>query len=135
VDDARRADIAATDVPDGGILNSDASTTGDGTGGGEVELVVVTMRFDAGDEPQLLAVLSKYIVVTRMEPGCRNVDLVSSVTNPGRHLVIEKWESPEHQRNHFDAPSMVEMATACIGLLAGAPDIDLWDATSAHDLR
>ena len=115
-------------------MNSDASA-GDDESDAEVELVVVTMRFDAGDEAQLLAVLSKYIVVTRMEPGCRNVDLVSSVTNPGRHLVIEKWESPEHQRAHFDAPSMVEMATACIGLLTGAPDIDLWDATSAHDLR
>jgi hypothetical protein len=27
------------------------------------------------------------------------------------------------------------MATACTGLLAAPPDIDLWDAPSAHDLR
>ncbi len=119
-------------------MNSDAFPGDDESVGQampDVELVVVTMRFDAADEVQLLGVLSKYVVVTRMEPGCRNVDLVSSVTNPGRHLVIEKWESQDHQRTHFDAPSMVEMATACIGLLAAAPDIDLWDATSAHDLR
>jgi quinol monooxygenase YgiN len=101
----------------------------------DIELVVVTMRFDSTDDAALLGVLSKYVVVTRMEPGCRNVDLVSSVTHPGRHLVIEKWESSDHQRAHFDAPSMVEMATSCVGMLAGAPDIDLWDATSAHDLR
>jgi hypothetical protein len=30
---------------------------------------------------------------------------------------------------------MVGMATACVGVLSSAPDIDLWDATSAHDLR
>jgi hypothetical protein len=30
---------------------------------------------------------------------------------------------------------MIDMATACIGVLASAPEIDLWDATSAHDLR
>jgi quinol monooxygenase YgiN len=101
----------------------------------DVELVVVTMRFDSTDDAALLGVLSKYVVVTRMEPGCRNVDLVSSVTHPGRHLVIEKWESPAHQRAHFDAASMVDMASACNGVLAGPPDIDLWDATSAHDLR
>jgi quinol monooxygenase YgiN len=101
----------------------------------DVELLVVTLRFDGADEAALLGVLSKYIVLTRMEPGCRNVDLVSSVTQPGRHMVIEKWESPEHQRTHFDAASMVEMAAACNGLLTRAPDIDLWDATSAHDLR
>jgi quinol monooxygenase YgiN len=104
-------------------------------GDDSIELVIVTMRFDSAGDAGLLAILSKYVVVTRMEPGCRNVDLVSSVTHPGRHLVIEKWESPAHQRAHFDSDSMVEMATACTGLLTRAPDIDLWDATSAHDLR
>ena len=33
----------------------------------EVELTVVTMRFDASDDAALLAVLSKYIVLARME--------------------------------------------------------------------
>ncbi len=28
-----------------------------------------------------------------------------------------------------------DMATACVGVLSQAPDTDLWDATSAHDLR
>lgn len=101
---------------------------------GEVELTVVTMRFDASDDASLLAVLSKYIVLARMEDGCRNIDLVSSVTKPGRHLVIEKWETPEHQRAHFDSDIMIEMATSCTGILAEAPEIDLWDGTSAHDL-
>ena len=115
-------------------MNSDDRSAGD-PGPDDIELVVVTMRFDAADDAALLGVLSKYIVLTRMEEGCRNVDLVSSVTHPGRHLVIEKWESPEHQRRHFDAASMVEMASACNGVLTTPPDLDLWDATSAHDLR
>jgi hypothetical protein len=29
---------------------------------------------------------------------------------------------------------MVEMAASCVGLLATAPEIDLWSAASAHDL-
>jgi hypothetical protein len=29
---------------------------------------------------------------------------------------------------------MIEMARACTGLLTTAPDIDLWDGPSAHDL-
>jgi quinol monooxygenase YgiN len=117
-------------------VNSDDAIDGGSDGGSDdIELVVVTMCLDSTDDAGLLAILSKYVVVTRMEPGCRNVDLVSSVTHPGRHLVIEKWESPAHQRAHFDADSMVEMATACTGLLTRAPDLDLWDATSAHDLR
>jgi quinol monooxygenase YgiN len=103
-------------------------------GDAEVELVVVTMRFDAADPGGLMAVLSKYVVLTRMEPGCRNVDLCASVTRPGRYLLIEKWDSPATQRTHFDGAVMVEMARSCNGLLSGPPDIDVWDGPSAHDL-
>ena len=88
---------------------------------GEVEIVVVTMQFDAVDDAGLLGVLSKYVVLARMEPGCRNVDLISSVTHERRHLVIEKWESPDSQRRHFDSAMMVEMASACSGLLSRPP--------------
>jgi quinol monooxygenase YgiN len=103
--------------------------------GRDVDLTIVTMTFDTADDAALLAILSKYVVLTRMQDGCRNVDLCASVTHPGRHLVVQKWETPEHQRAHFDSDVMVDMATACVGVLSNAPDIDLWDATSAHDLR
>jgi quinol monooxygenase YgiN len=102
--------------------------------GDEIELVVVTMRFDAADAGSLLAVLSKYVVLTRMHVGCRNVDLCASATQPGRYLIVQKWESMAAQRAHFDSAVMVEMATSCSGLLTAAPDIDLWDGLSAHDL-
>ena len=101
---------------------------------GEVEPVIVTLRFDAAAPDSLLAVLSKYVVLTRMQPGCRNVDLCASATRPGRFLIIEKWESGASQRAHFDSDVTVEMAAACNGLLTSAPDIDLWDGASTHDL-
>jgi len=100
-----------------------------------VELAIVTMRFDAADQETLVAVLSKYVVLTRMQPGCRNVDLCASVTTPGRYLIVQKWDDADAQRAHFDSDVMVEMATACNGVLSGPPDIDLWDGPSAHDLR
>ena len=101
----------------------------------EIDLTIVTMRFRASDPDRLLSVLSKYVVVSRGEPGCRNVDLCASVTTPGRFTVIEKWDSPASQRAHFDSVEMVEMAEACRGILAEAPDIDLLEGISAHDLR
>ena len=104
------------------------------SGAGDVELAIVTMRFDASDPNSLIPVLSKYVVLTRMHPGCRNVDLCASAARPGRFLVIEKWESVAAQRAHFDSDVMVEMAGACTGLLAAPPEIELWDAASAHDL-
>lgn len=108
-------------------------------GDGEVELAIVTLVFDArrSDEvaaDQLLAVLSKYVVLSRNHPGCRNIDLCASLTVPGRYLIVEKWVSPEAQRAHFDSSDMVEMARACEQLLEKRPDIDLFEGISAHDL-
>jgi quinol monooxygenase YgiN len=100
----------------------------------DVQLTVVVLRFQASDPEALLSVLAKYVVLARGHRGCRNVDLVASVTTPGRLVVIQKWDSPAAQQAHFDSADMVEMAEACRGLLAEPPDIDLLEAISAHDL-
>ena len=92
------------------------------------------MVFRASEPERLLGVLAKYVVVSRGAPGCRNIDLCASATGDDRYLVIEKWESPSAQRAHFDSAEMVEMAESCRGLLAGPPDIDLFDGVSAHDV-
>ena len=99
-----------------------------------MDLILVTMVFDALQPERLQSILAKYVVVSRGHPGCRNIDLCASATSPGRFVVIEKWDSPEAQRTHFDSPEMVEMAKACQGLLASPPQIDLLEAISAHDL-
>lgn len=101
---------------------------------GEPEIAIVTMRFDCSDPAAMHAVLAKYVVLARMVPGCRNVDLCASVTSPGRLLIVQKWDDADAQRAHFDSALMVEMAESCSGLLAAPPDIDLWDGLSAHDL-
>jgi quinol monooxygenase YgiN len=101
---------------------------------GEIDLTIVTLRFEATDRAKLEAVLARYVVVSRTHPGCRNIDLCASVTHPSRYLIVEKWDSPESQRAHFDSDDMVEMARACEGILVRPPDIDLLTAVSAHDL-
>ena len=100
----------------------------------EVELTIVTMVFDSTQPESLQSVLAKYVVLSRGHPGCRNIDLCGSATAPGRFVIIQKWESPEAQRAHFDSREMVEMARACDGLLARPPEIDLLEGISAHDL-
>lgn len=100
----------------------------------DVEIVVVTMAFDATDLDALLSVLAKYVVLSRGHDGCRNIDLCASITKPERVVVVQKWESAEAQAAHFDSPEMVEMARACVGLLSAPPEIDLLEGISAHDL-
>ena len=100
----------------------------------EIELTIVTMRFRASDAARLAAVLSQYVVVTRGATGCRNIDFCVSVANPNTFVVIQKWDSPNAQRAHFDGDAMVHMAHSCEGLLAEAPQIELLEGISAHDL-
>jgi quinol monooxygenase YgiN len=92
------------------------------------------MSFQAADPDRLLSVLAKYVVLSRTAPGCRNIDLCASAIRGGRYLVIEKWESVDAQRAHFDSEEMVEMAESCRDLLTAPPDIDLYEGISAHDL-
>jgi quinol monooxygenase YgiN len=101
----------------------------------DVELTMVTMSFDAADPERLQAVLARYVVLSRGHEGCRNIDLALSTTHPDRFVIVQKWESPDHQRAHFDSPDMVEMARSCTGLLTAPPRIDLLEPISAHDLH
>lgn len=106
-------------------------------GDDDIELVLVTMAFDArggAEADRLQGVLANYIVMTRGQPGCRNVDLCASATRPARFVVIQKWESAEAQQRHFDSAVMVDMAESCRDLLASPPEIDLLESISAHDL-
>jgi len=75
------------------------------------------------------------VVLSRQQHGCRNIDLCASVLNPGRFVIVEKWESPVAQRAHFDSQEMVEMAKSCEGVVTQKPDIDLLESVSAHDLN
>jgi quinol monooxygenase YgiN len=104
---------------------------------GDVEVAVLTAAFTARPEREgdLAAVLSRYVVLTRGEPGCRNVDLLTSATESGKFLVIEKWDTAERARAHLDTELMTGMAAAAVPLLAEKPGIDLLDTISAHDLR
>ena len=101
----------------------------------EVDLTLVTMVFDAVDPARLAPLLARYVVLSRGQEGCRNIDLAVSALHPERFVVVEKWATPAHQRAHFDSEPMVEMAQACAGLLLSAPEIDLLEPISAHDLR
>jgi quinol monooxygenase YgiN len=105
-----------------------------GAGAEDVDLTLVTMTFDASEPERLLAVLAKYVVLSRGHRGCRNIDLAASATTPGRYVVIQKWDSPAAQQRHFDSSDMVDMAQSCAGLLAAPPRIDLLEGISVHDL-
>ena len=117
-------------------MNHPENAVSDPSRSPEITLAIVAGVFDArpGAEAALGAVLAHYVVVSRTSPGCRNIDLVASLTTPGRFLVYEKWESTKDQRDHLASTITEEMAAAAVPLLAGPPDLGLFEPISAHDL-
>jgi quinol monooxygenase YgiN len=99
-----------------------------------MEPVMVVLSFRTDNTEALMEILAQYVVLSRGQPGCRNIDYVASVTNPDRLMVVEKWESADTQRAHFDSQAMVDMATNAVPLLKAEPDIDLFEGISMHDL-
>ena len=114
--------------------HGDSTVTPMSGGGGAVEPVLVTMRFESERPDVLLDVLSRYVVLARAEPGCRNVDLVASVTVEGRFLVVSKWATMADQQRHLDSEVLAALARDCQGLLRAPPELDLYDGVSMHDL-
>ncbi len=94
--------------------------------------VLVTMRWERVTDP-LLAHIARYVVMSRGEPGCRNIDLCASVLTAGRVVVIEKWESAETQRAHLEGGAMAELVAAARDAGADRPDLELLQGVSAHD--
>jgi len=99
----------------------------------EPETVIVTMGWSEVGDP-LLAELVRYVVMTRGEPGCRNVDLCASVTTPARVVIVEKWATFAAQRAHFDGTALLTLARAAETMGAARPEIELLQGLSAHDL-
>jgi quinol monooxygenase YgiN len=123
-------------VPDETEIDSPSDAESETESDGPREIALLTATFDAqpGAEEPLLAALARYVVMTRREPACRNVDLVASMTRGGRFCVIEKWESADAVQAHLDSRLMSDMAHEVMSTLATKPAIDLFDTISAHDL-
>ncbi len=107
-------------------------TTGDRST--DLEPVMVIMSFRTEQPAALADILANYVVLSRGRPGCRNIDLTTSMTEPGRFVIVEKWDSADRQRTHFDSEEMVSMAQAAVPLLSAEPEIDLFEGVSMHDL-
>ena len=103
----------------------------------EEPLTVVVGTFDAGPGQirEVGGLLARYAVMSRGEGGCRNIDLVASLTTPGRFVVYEKWASLAAQAEHLSSPAFRELAETIAPLLRAPADFGLFEGISAHDLR
>lgn len=100
----------------------------------DITLQFLTFTAREGSEPALGALLARYTVLTRMAPGCVNVDLTASMVHPGRFVVVEKWRDDGALGAHLAGDAMTSLAGAAPPLLALAPEVDVATGISASDL-
>lgn len=53
---------------------------------------------------------SGILTAIRQEPGCQRYDYYLSCQDENEILLLEQWESPEHQRVHMEQAHMKRLA-------------------------
>jgi quinol monooxygenase YgiN len=88
--------------------------------------VVATLKARPGKESRLREELLALIGTTRQEPGCLNYDLHQATDDSGRFLFHENWTSQQHLDDHLARPHLQAFLAKAGDLLAGPPEITLW---------
>ncbi len=92
--------------------------------------VVAQIRAKSGMEEKVKQELLSLVGPTRTEAGCINYDLHQSVEDKSLFMFYENWVSKKHLDEHLAMPYMKSHLEKAKGMLAGPPEITLWEKIS-----
>ena len=76
----------------------------------ELKLYVVYHAKPGGREPFVRTLVEQGVLTAiRSEPGCLAYDYYFSAQDENELLLIERWQSAEHQRVHMQQPHMARL--------------------------
>jgi len=78
---------------------------------------IATIHVKPGTQEDCIAAAKACIAETQKEPGCISYDLHASMTEPGKLVFVERWESRAHLDAHTKTPHFLAWRAA------GAPFI------------
>lgn len=103
------------------------------------EPVTVLIRYQAqpGKEDAALAVLGELVAtVVREEPDCLGIRILTSVSEPARILLDERWTSREaYLGPHLDTPHLRAFVERAMTLFTEAPEITFWESRAEERRR
>lgn len=97
-------------------------------------IVAGTFPINPERREDALAAITDMVTATEQEDGCITYRFYEDLTEPGRFLIYEQWESKEHLAAHFNTPHMATFRSRIPGLLAGTPVIKRYDIAEVSDL-
>ena len=88
-------------------------------------IVLATLPGKPESRDELAALLAQVAATSRGDAGCRSYSFLCDVEDPTRFVSIETWDDRASLDAHMKAPHMAEAGPRLMGLLAGAPDIQV----------
>ena len=98
-------------------------------------VVVAMMKAQPGKEDEVAQALRDLIEPSHGDPGCIFYALHRGADDPSRFVFVERWASREDLQGHNGTPHVGALLERAGDLLAGAPDIAIYDALPAGDER
>jgi quinol monooxygenase YgiN len=92
----------------------------------------VTARSETFEEVRQLSL--EHVHRSRTEPGCISHAVHIDCENPLRLVFIEQWADRAALAAHFAVPASRDFVRALHPLAAGAPDIQIYDASKLEGL-
>jgi quinol monooxygenase YgiN len=91
---------------------------------------LLEFRFKPDVVDQVPDALSRTLAVTRTFDGCQRIDVLVDSEDPTRYLLVEVWESMEHDRAYREFRASPGGASELGPLLAALPVLLYYSVTS-----
>ncbi|GEM_PF-347142 len=95
--------------------------------------VIARSKAKPGFEPVLEAVIRAAVTPTHAEEGCLKYSFQRCLEDPSSYVIVEKWTSKEALDLHLTSPHIAELFSKLPDLLAGPPEIQLFESLDAGD--
>ena len=95
---------------------------------------VVRVSIKPEERERWLALSRMNAELTRSEHGCMSYQVAEDVEWPNTFVIVENWASMEAQYAHFRQPGFSELMGTLGDLLAGPPEVAIYDVNSTMTL-
>jgi quinol monooxygenase YgiN len=95
---------------------------------------VVRVSIKPEQRERWLEIIRMNAAQTRAEEGCESYQFCEDVETPNTFVIVEYWASMEAQYDHFRKPDFGELMGSLNDVLAGPPEVSIYEVASTQTL-
>ena len=93
-------------------------------------LQVVNVSIAPEQRDRWLELIRANAAHTRAEEGCESYQVSEDLETPDNFVIVERFASLEAQHSHFRTPEFGELMGALDGIVAGPPEVSIYEVSS-----